>query len=242
MLLFRRPYMQFSFLTEITVRNQRCIVHRSYSSSAQMAQALWNGVVIATTPSFETVEGTVYVRFGRSSWRPYLKELIPNWCDFKLEKTSLSFDGDVQITPVCPDARLVCMVVIGRLKTLFLSVSLQFPPESLKKEYFKPTRSVTDFYAGSRQRYKICLPHCRSTFDINWQTNQRRFVDWPLLSWCGWSTKTTCGWKGVASYYTVDVNGKENKDAAWYYSDPKAQASNIKNHVAFWRGVEVKKT
>lgn len=56
------------------------------------------------------------------------------------------------------------------------------------------------------------------------------------------STHTTCGWKGVASYYTVSVNGKDNADAAWYYPDPKPAAANIKNHVAFWRGVTVKKT
>ena len=56
------------------------------------------------------------------------------------------------------------------------------------------------------------------------------------------STHTTCGWKGVASYYTVSVNGKDNVDAAWYYPDPKPAAKNIKDHVAFWRGVTVKKT
>ncbi len=52
-------------------------------------------------------------------------------------------------------------------------------------------------------------------------------------------THTTCSWKGVASYYTIVVNGKENKDAAWYYPDPKEKAANIKNYVAFWRGVQV---
>ena len=52
-------------------------------------------------------------------------------------------------------------------------------------------------------------------------------------------THTTCGWKGVASYYTVAVNGEENKDAAWYYPQPKEKAENIKNYVAFWRGVKV---
>jgi len=52
-------------------------------------------------------------------------------------------------------------------------------------------------------------------------------------------THTTCGWKGLASYYTVVVDGKENVDAAWYYPEPKADAENIKGHVAFWKGVEV---
>ena len=53
------------------------------------------------------------------------------------------------------------------------------------------------------------------------------------------NTNTTCFWKGVASYYTIAVNGKENKDAAWYYPEPKEKAQNIKNYVAFWRGVTV---
>ncbi|MCP2166191.1 DUF427 domain-containing protein [Goodfellowiella coeruleoviolacea] len=52
-------------------------------------------------------------------------------------------------------------------------------------------------------------------------------------------THTTCPWKGEASYYTVHVNGAENTDAAWYYPDPKPAAAEIKNHVAFWRGVEI---
>ncbi|GAC1388374.1 MAG: DUF427 domain-containing protein [Ktedonobacteraceae bacterium] len=67
-----------------------------------------------------------------------------------------------------------------------------FPPNSIKREYFKET-----------------------------------------------STHTTCPWKGLASYYTVEVNGKENKDAAWYYPAPKDAAKQIKDHVAFWKGVEV---
>jgi len=52
-------------------------------------------------------------------------------------------------------------------------------------------------------------------------------------------THTTCGWKGVASYYDVVVNGEVNRDAAWYYPDPKAAAANVKDHVAFWRGVVI---
>lgn len=51
--------------------------------------------------------------------------------------------------------------------------------------------------------------------------------------------QTTCPWKGVASYYTVKVNGQENIDAAWYYPNPKDAAKNIEGHVAFWRGVQV---
>ncbi|HWP44771.1 MAG TPA: DUF427 domain-containing protein [Blastocatellia bacterium] len=52
-------------------------------------------------------------------------------------------------------------------------------------------------------------------------------------------THTTCPWKGEASYYDIVVDGEVNKDAAWYYPEPKEAASNIKNHVAFWRGVTV---
>jgi uncharacterized protein (DUF427 family) len=52
-------------------------------------------------------------------------------------------------------------------------------------------------------------------------------------------THTTCPWKGVASYRTVVVDGERNVDAAWFYPDPKPAAAEIKDHVAFWRGVEV---
>lgn len=52
-------------------------------------------------------------------------------------------------------------------------------------------------------------------------------------------THSTCFWKGKASYYSIEVEGKENKDAAWYYPEPKSKAENIKNHIAFWKGVEV---
>jgi len=51
---------------------------------------------------------------------------------------------------------------------------------------------------------------------------------------------TTCPWKGVASYYNVVVDGQVNKDAAWYYPDPKPAAKQIKDRVAFWRSVVVK--
>jgi len=53
------------------------------------------------------------------------------------------------------------------------------------------------------------------------------------------NTHTSCFWKGEASYYTIEVNGEQNKDAAWYYPNPKEKANNIKNYVAFWNGVEV---
>ena len=54
-------------------------------------------------------------------------------------------------------------------------------------------------------------------------------------------THTTCGWKGVASYYNVVVAGQTNADAAWYYPAPKDAAKQIKDHVAFWRGIAVEK-
>ncbi len=67
-----------------------------------------------------------------------------------------------------------------------------FPPESLSKEYFKPS-----------------------------------------------GTTTVCPWKGTASYYSLEVNGKRNPDAAWYYPSPKDAAKQIKDRVAFWRGVQI---
>ena len=53
------------------------------------------------------------------------------------------------------------------------------------------------------------------------------------------NTHTTCGWKGVASYYTIAVDGQTNPDAAWYYPEPKEAAKKIAGYVAFWRGVKV---
>lgn len=92
-----------------------------------MPKAIWNGVVIAETEKFESVEGNVY-----------------------------------------------------------------FPPSSLKKEYFKDSK-----------------------------------------------TTSACPWKGTASYFSVEVNGQVNEDAAWVYKNPNEAAKNIKDHVAFWKGVEV---
>ena len=52
-------------------------------------------------------------------------------------------------------------------------------------------------------------------------------------------THTVCPWKGTASYYTIMVNGEENKDAAWYYPEVSELAKGIKNRIAFWKGVKV---
>lgn len=51
--------------------------------------------------------------------------------------------------------------------------------------------------------------------------------------------RTTCPWKGQASYYSLLVNGEMNTDAAWYYPDPKREAEAIKGHVAFYKGVKI---
>ncbi len=52
---------------------------------------------------------------------------------------------------------------------------------------------------------------------------------------------STCPWKGLASYYTLNVNGQENKDAAWYYPEVSELAKAIKGRVAFWKGVLIEK-
>ena len=51
--------------------------------------------------------------------------------------------------------------------------------------------------------------------------------------------KTSCAWKGQASYYSLLVNGEMNTDAAWYYPEPKYEAESIKDRVAFWKGVKI---
>ncbi len=55
------------------------------------------------------------------------------------------------------------------------------------------------------------------------------------------SSETTsyCPWKGTAHYFTVEVNGERNEDAAWYYPSPKEKAANIEGFVAFWKGIQV---
>jgi uncharacterized protein (DUF427 family) len=52
-------------------------------------------------------------------------------------------------------------------------------------------------------------------------------------------TQSVCPWKGTASYYTVEVDGEQNPDAAWYYPQTKDAAANITGYVAFWKGVKV---
>ncbi len=52
-------------------------------------------------------------------------------------------------------------------------------------------------------------------------------------------THTVCPWKGEASYFNIETGGETDIDAAWYYPDPKPAAKDIKNYVAFWKGVEI---
>jgi uncharacterized protein (DUF427 family) len=54
------------------------------------------------------------------------------------------------------------------------------------------------------------------------------------------STQTRCPWKGLANYFTLEVDGQTNADAAWYYPEPKEAAKEITGHVAFYKGVEVR--
>jgi uncharacterized protein (DUF427 family) len=55
------------------------------------------------------------------------------------------------------------------------------------------------------------------------------------------ATHTVCPWKGTASYFDLEVNGKRNRDAASYYPEPKPAAQQIRGYVAFWKGVKVEK-
>jgi uncharacterized protein (DUF427 family) len=65
----------------------------------------------------------------------------------------------------------------------------------------------------------------------------RASVDATLLT--DSATTSVCPWKGTAHYHSINAGGAENKDAAWYYSDPKAAASEIRDRIAFWKGVKV---
>ena len=79
-------------------------------------------------------------------------------------------------------------------QTIVIEGNHYFPPNSIKKEYFKSS-----------------------------------------------DHQTVCPWKGTASYYDLDVEGNDNKEAAWFYPAPSSLAKGIKDYVAFWKGVEVTK-
>jgi uncharacterized protein (DUF427 family) len=83
-------------------------------------------------------------------------------------------------------------VIAESEKTVELEGNHYFPPQSLHREYLKPSK-----------------------------------------------TTSQCPWKGLASYYDVEVGGQRNADAAWYYPNPSPAAQQIKDHVAFWRGVKI---
>ena len=51
--------------------------------------------------------------------------------------------------------------------------------------------------------------------------------------------RSVCHWKGTANYFHVEIDGKRNSNAAWYYPTPSDAAAEIAGHVAFWHGVEV---
>ena len=53
------------------------------------------------------------------------------------------------------------------------------------------------------------------------------------------TTTSKCPWKGAAHYYTLEVDGTRNQDAAWYYPDPKPKAEAVRDRIAFWKGVQV---
>lgn len=53
------------------------------------------------------------------------------------------------------------------------------------------------------------------------------------------ATITVCSWKGTANYFTLEVNGNSNPDAAWYYAEPKTAAKKIRGRIAFWKGVQI---
>jgi len=78
--------------------------------------------------------------------------------------------------------------------TVELEGNHYFPPQSLHREYLKPSK-----------------------------------------------TTSQCPWKGKASYFDIEVGGQRNADAAWYYPEPSAAAQQIKDHVAFWRGVRIER-
>ena len=56
------------------------------------------------------------------------------------------------------------------------------------------------------------------------------------------ATTSRCPWKGEASYHSLTVGGDINRDAAWYYPDPLPAAAEIRDRIAFWKGVEVRET
>ncbi|KAJ1303146.1 hypothetical protein OPQ81_011347 [Rhizoctonia solani] len=87
-----------------------------------------------------------------------------------------------------PQVKVGDTLIADSDQTIIVEGNHYFPPDSIKKDYFKDS-----------------------------------------------DTHTICGWKGVASYYDAEVEGKTISDVAWYYPEPKEKAANIKNYVAFYK-------
>ena len=65
----------------------------------------------------------------------------------------------------------------------------------------------------------------------------RKDVDPSVLEKSAATSEST--WKGTAHYYTIEIDGERNEDAAWYYPEPKPEAERVRDRIAFWKGVEV---
>ena len=72
---------------------------------------------------------------------------------------------------------------------------------------------------------------------MRWTVQGRSSVDPSVLVKS--ATTSVCPWKGTARYYTIEVEGARNEDAAWYYPEPMTGAEQVKDRIAFWRGVKV---
>ena len=83
-------------------------------------------------------------------------------------------------------------VIADSNRCLVVEGNQYFPPDAIKKEFFKPSEYISE-----------------------------------------------CPWKGTAHYYTLEIDGMTNENAAWYYPQPKPAAAQIKDHIAFWKGVKV---
>ncbi|KAG8711632.1 hypothetical protein FRC09_020505 [Ceratobasidium sp. 395] len=91
-------------------------------------------------------------------------------------------------------------------KTVVVEGNHYFPPDSIKKEYFKDSDTQTYVQLNSSRLVSLSDQKTRS-----------------------------CYWKGIASYYNVEVEGKSITDAAWYYPEPKDKAAHLKDWVAFYK-------
>jgi uncharacterized protein (DUF427 family) len=135
--------------------------------------------------------------------------------------------------------------------TVIVEGNNYFPPDSIKKEFFLPSQTHTTVGPpppAARQGLLSPLGSsaaCALTPSPHQplgRASRRRWAPLlhapspppPAFTW-----RAQCGWKGVASYYTLSVGGQENKDAAWFYPEVLPKANNIKGYVAFWKGVKV---